>query len=106
MPSFVAISVSDLPPGTVREVIHNDRTYAVCNVEGAFFAVSGDCPHHNGPLGHGAIHGHQVVCPWHLWEFDVRTGRSDFAPDCVIATYPTHVDGGAVHITLPEPRGL
>lgn len=101
MPSFPAISLEELPAGTVREVIIQGRTYAVCNASGTFYAVSGDCPHRNGPLGHGALHGHQIVCPWHLWEFDVRTGQSEFAPDCPIATYKTRVENGMLHIELP-----
>lgn len=102
MASIPAISVQEVPPGTVREVLVSGRTYAVCNTEGAYYAVSGDCPHRNGPLGHGAVHGYQIVCPWHLWEFDVRTGVSEFAPDCPIATYPVTVnDDGMIHIELP-----
>jgi nitrite reductase (NADH) small subunit len=52
--------------------------YAVCNVDGVMYAVAGACPHAGGPLGFGALHGHSIVCPWHAWEFDCRTGECDF----------------------------
>jgi len=99
-----ALPLDHLSPGTVREAIIEDHAYAICNVEGNLFAVSGDCPHRNGPLGHGALHGYSLVCPWHLWEFDVRTGESDLRPDCTIATYPVTVEDGTIFLQVSNAR--
>ena len=41
---------------------------------GEFGAVSGVCSHVGGPLGEGRLEGDQIVCPWHNWTFDRRTG--------------------------------
>lgn len=92
--------VEDVPPGEVRQVTDGRRTYAVANVDGTIYAVDGDCPHRNGPLGHGAMNGHSVVCPWHCWQFDVRTGESDIDSGCVIATFPVKVEDGMIHIEV------
>lgn len=100
MLSMRLIEVDEVPPGAVREVRAGSYSYAVCNVDGSIFVVSGDCPHRDGPLGHGALHGHTLVCPWHAWEFDVRTGECDAGPGCRIATYPSRIDNGAVYIDL------
>lgn len=100
MASVEVMPAQDLQPGNVREVIIEARSYAICNTAGQFYAVSGDCPHRNGPLGHGALHGYDLLCPWHLWDFDIRTGRSSAAPDCIIATYPVTVENGTVCIQL------
>src|SRR3954462_1260265 len=100
MASRYAMPLDELPPGTVREVVIDNRTYALCNVDGCVFALSGDCPHRNGPLGHGALHGHILLCPWHLWRFDVRTGESDMGSDCRIATYPATVQARSIHIEI------
>src|SRR3954447_12096664 len=104
MTCLPALPVEQVPPGTVREAIIEERSYAVCNVDGELFALSGDCPHRNGPLGHGALHGHQLLCPWHLWEFDVRTGECDMRPDCAIATYPVIVRDGVIFIQVSNAR--
>lgn len=98
MPSAPALKVEEVPPGSVREAVLNGRSYAVCNVEGKLYAVSGDCPHRDGPLGHGALHGYYVVCPWHAWEFDVRTGECDAGPGCTIATYAVETRGDEIWI--------
>ncbi len=63
-----------LGAGQVSEVVVNGKTFAVCEVEGEVFAIDGICPHRGGPLAHGALHGHVLVCPWHAWEFDCRKG--------------------------------
>jgi nitrite reductase (NADH) small subunit len=69
-----------------------DQTFAVCNVAGAVYALDGICPHSGGPLGEGALHGSTLVCPWHAWEFDCRTGANDFDPDVVVATFAAKIE--------------
>ena len=91
---------TDVPPGAVREVRHGDRTWAVCNIDGDYRVVSGECPHRDGPLGHGALHGYTLVCPWHAWEFDVRTGDCNIGLDCRIGSYPVTVKDGDLYIEV------
>lgn len=90
--------VADVPPGTVREARAGNQTWAVCNVAGEIHVLSGECPHRDAPLGHGALHGYTVVCPWHGWEFDVRTGECSVGLDCRIGTYPATVTDGQIFI--------
>lgn len=35
-----------------------------------------ECPHLFGPLDRCEVEGDEIVCPWHGYRFDVRTGRS------------------------------
>lgn len=39
------------------------------------FALSGRCPHSNGPMGLGWIEEGEAVCPLHRWRFKLATGR-------------------------------
>jgi nitrite reductase (NADH) small subunit len=94
-------SVAQLGPGEVMEVRAGDRILAVCNVEGAVYALDGKCLHVGGPLGHGAVNGQHVVCPWHLWEFDCRTGACDFNPAHAVATYAVTVQGDDILVEVP-----
>jgi nitrite reductase/ring-hydroxylating ferredoxin subunit len=93
MPFVKVYSLSQLPPGDVTEVMTAGIPIALCNIDGEILALSGICPHHGGPLGQGAINGENVVCPWHAWEFNCRTGRNDYNPDLRIPTYPARLDG-------------
>lgn len=69
------------------------NAYAICNVNGELHAVEGVCPHAGGPLGQGALHDNMLVCPWHAWEYDCRTGENDFDPGIKLATYPVKTAG-------------
>ena len=51
----------------------NDR--ALPHAPRGFFATDNTCPHRGGPLAEGDVIGNEIVCPWHLWGFDVATGR-------------------------------
>jgi len=100
--AFVKVgSLSVLPPGSVMEVHVGDGTYAVCNAGGEIHALDGICPHAGGPLGQGALHGTTLVCPWHAWEFDCRTGEHDYNPAVRVATYPVQVIGDEILIDIP-----
>ena len=94
-------SASDLPPDTMTEVTLGDNCYALCNVEGEIHAMSGVCLHRGGPLAQGALHGTIVVCPWHAWEWDCRTGANTFNPEQKLQTYPVKVEDGDILIDLP-----
>src|SRR5579872_4242957 len=94
-------TVSDLPPGSVMEALVGENSYAVCNVGGQLHALDGICPHAGGPLGEGALHGNTLVCPWHAWEYDCRTGVNDFDEDVKVATFPVKTQGDDILIELP-----
>ena len=95
-------SISRLPSGSAMQVEAAGRPYAVCNVEGAIHALDGTCPHAGGPLGEGALHGAMLVCPWHAWEYDCRTGENDFDPDVKVATHRVRVEGDDILIDVDD----
>lgn len=87
-----------LPPGEVMEKVIGERRYAICNVAGELFAVDGTCPHAGGQLAYGALQDYMLVCPWHAWEFDCRTGEFDFNPEVKLDTFEVKVEGGEILI--------
>ena len=68
---------------------------------GRFYACGAICPHEDGPLAEGWIEGDVVVCPWHGFDFDLRTGRCQVAEGLSIPLYPARVVEGAVEVDLP-----
>lgn len=63
--------------------------------------MDGICPHRGGRLAHGALHGATVVCPWHAWEFDCRTGEHDYNPEIRLRTFPVDIRDGNILLDLP-----
>jgi nitrite reductase/ring-hydroxylating ferredoxin subunit len=51
------------------------RAFAVFVVDGEYHVTDARCPHNKGPLVEGTIRdGKTLVCPWHWYRFDLRTG--------------------------------
>jgi nitrite reductase/ring-hydroxylating ferredoxin subunit len=101
MPQVRIAALSQLPPGTVQQAEVGEDTYAVCNAGGEIHVLEGICPHAGGPLGQGALHGATLVCPWHAWEYDCRTGACDGSDDLRLAKFPVILRDGEVWIEVP-----
>lgn len=89
--------VSDMAPGSVRHVKVGKRDIALARSGDEFYALSNVCLHAFAPLSGGVLEGYDVVCPWHGWRYDVRTGSTDH-PGADVKTYPVVVRGGLVLI--------
>jgi nitrite reductase/ring-hydroxylating ferredoxin subunit len=69
-------------------------------VGGKVYALDNTCLHQGGPLGEGLLEGEVVTCPWHFWEFNVRTGEKVGDPSLRVATYPVQVEGDAIKVAV------
>lgn len=92
---------ADIPVGEARVVEADGKTLALFHVDGAFYALDNDCPHRGGPLGEGDLDGTVVVCPWHAWRWDVKTGANVNNPVVTMPCFPVSVDDGRVFVELP-----
>jgi 3-phenylpropionate/trans-cinnamate dioxygenase ferredoxin subunit len=97
----VVARAGDVAPGTCKIVSAKGRDIGVFNLGGEYFALANRCPHAGGPLCEGRIvalvqsdgPGHYRLahqqeflrCPWHGWEYDIRTGQSWCDPNSVVA---------------------
>jgi nitrite reductase (NADH) small subunit len=45
------------------------------------------------------IEGGKVICPWHGWAWDLRTGEAG-PPDAKIAVYPVKIEGADVLVDV------
>ena len=92
---------ADIPVGEGRVVEAEGMTLALFNVDGAFYALDNACAHRGGPLGEGDLDGTVVVCPWHAWRWDVKTGANVNNPAVKMPWFPVSVDDGRVFVELP-----
>ena len=95
-------SVGEIPVGRGKSVEIEGIPLAVFNAgSGRYRVLAGACPHEGGPLGDGVLLGDSVVCPWHGFDFDIRTGACDVAPDLAVTVYPVSVTGSDILVELP-----
>jgi nitrite reductase/ring-hydroxylating ferredoxin subunit len=118
MPRHVVAKAAEIPPGSRKLVEIGGRAIVVLNVKGELFALSDKCPHKGGSLSRGKLTGvvtssepgsydysrpgEILRCPWHGWEFDVRTGRSWCDPKRLrLMNYAVTVEPGAKLVEGP-----
>jgi nitrite reductase (NADH) small subunit len=46
------------------------------------------------------VEGESVVCPWHAWSFNLKTGIADPPVQQQVRVYPLKVDGGDILVEL------
>ena len=108
---MAAIAKAELPPGTWKTIVARRREIVVINAEGELFAVFNRCPHQQALLSKGRLAGapaaggpvgtivyepgaHVLRCPWHHYEFDLRTGRCLADPERLrVAAYEVREEG-------------
>jgi nitrite reductase (NADH) small subunit len=101
MPWVEVGAASGCPPGSSLEVVAGDRILAIFNVAGTLYAIDGVCPHQGGPLGSGELSGCIVSCPWHGWQFDVRTGQHQLNRNFQQPKFDVKVSEGSIWVDLP-----
>ena len=68
--------VAEIPLRGARRVSTPFGDIAVFRTgDGGVYALRDRCPHKNGPLSQGIVHGRSVTCPLHAWNIDLATGE-------------------------------
>ena len=127
--------MEEIPPGGRKIIEVEGKSIGVFNIDGHFHALRNLCPHQLAPLCQGKVtgmcedspvgefhwvrQGEIIRCPWHAWEFDIKTGKSIFNPhkvrtksypvtvapaeageDASVESYPVSVKGDMVFVQL------
>lgn len=101
MSEFVVVAkIQDLAPGEGRVVDVNGNEVALFNLDGAYYAIDNICVHRGGPLGEGLVEGEVVICPWHDWRYNIKTGVSPTNPAIKVKIYNVKVENGEVKVSL------
>jgi nitrite reductase/ring-hydroxylating ferredoxin subunit len=118
MAKHVIAALREFPAGSRKLIDVKGRQIAVFNIKGEFFALANRCPHQGGSLCEGRLtglveasepgqyrysrRGEIIRCPWHGWEFDVRTGQSYCDPRRFrVKAYAVNVEPGASLVKGP-----
>jgi nitrite reductase (NADH) small subunit len=99
---------------------------AVFRLSDGLYALENRCSHQGGPVCHGnvfrrltaevmpdgrtrefyASEEHDVIaCPWHGWEYDIRTGRVIADPRRGVRTFDVETVDGTVYVTVATREG-
>ncbi len=119
MSRHVIAIVGELPPGGRKRVTISGRDIALFRLGDSYHAIADRCPHEGASLCAGRIgglplserpgsyrlerQGEMLRCPWHGWEFDIRTGHSWTDPERLrVRSFPACVESGAALVRGPH----
>ena len=123
MNKYVVASLDDFPAEGRKLVQVKGRPIVIFKLGDEFFALSNSCPHQGGSLCHGrqiglvdapqpgeynySRAGEIIRCPWHGWEFDIRTGLSKVRPrDLLVRQFRVDVEDGETIEAVPDIKGV
>jgi len=107
-----------------RKVIASDELeIGVFKIGNEYYAWENNCPHQGGPICQGKIFKRveemvdaeqrslglrwvdediHIVCPWHGFEFNLRTGRHPGDHPTKLQGFKTRVEEGKVYVLIEE----
>jgi nitrite reductase (NADH) small subunit len=92
--------VSQIEPGTARTLaVQGGEEIAVFRtMRGEVYALVNKCPHKQGPLSQGIIHGDSVTCPLHNFRISLKTGEAQGDDEGCTPTIPLKLDAGRIFL--------
>ncbi|KKO54397.1 Rieske (2Fe-2S) protein [Paenibacillus sp. DMB20] len=112
---FVA-ETADVPEGGHMVVQVEGREIGIYRINGEYYALNNYCPHQGAPMCAGYVSGTNlpsevyeyeyarkgeiIRCPWHGWEFDIKTGKSLFSDRVRVKTYEVRIEDGRIGVVF------
>lgn len=96
-------SIAALERTKAHSIVTETGRYCIRWFEGAWIVHNAVCPHQLGPLQDSGVDADgRVTCPWHGYQFDIRTGESLTANCPALAPTPDLVErDGALYLVAP-----
>jgi nitrite reductase/ring-hydroxylating ferredoxin subunit len=115
MNKFEAAKVGEIEVGSCKILTVEGRSVGIYYDGENYFAIRNVCPHEQAEICKGKVTGttltskpHEyvygmegeiLVCPWHGWEFDIKTGKSLVDPDRYrIKVYDVSVENNRIMV--------
>jgi nitrite reductase (NADH) small subunit len=109
-------ALAEFADDAIRTIAVNGRQIGIARWNGAIYAVNNLCTHQSGPVCRGILSGRLtaaspggmdldtsmpiLACPWHGWEFDLRSGRALHDAQYRLRTFPVRVENGRVLVEI------
>jgi nitrite reductase (NADH) small subunit len=121
MTEFLVGLVDDIPEGGRKVVACEDAEVGVFKIDGEFYAWHNHCAHRGGPVCQGRIFPRveepiepdgsvrmlsfnrtekNIVCPWHGYEFSIKTGRHQGNSRMRLRPAKLKIIGGEIYVIL------
>ena len=85
-----------------RKIVEADgHSIGVFHLADRWYALSNSCLHRGGPVCTGTLEGTTLTCPWHGYQYDIRTGELLLDHTSCLPTYKVLLREGQVYVEVP-----
>lgn len=76
--------------------------YCIIKSNGCFYATQSRCPHAGADLSGGWCKNEKLICPFHRYQYDLKTGEGAEGQGDYIEIYPLDVREDGIYIGIKE----
>jgi p-cumate 2,3-dioxygenase ferredoxin subunit len=104
MKEIAAFNADELLENEVRQLVIDGHTpIAIYNLDGEYFATDDTCTHGEASLAEGDIDTDEIICPFHMGSFNIRTGEVCSAPcSSPLKTYKVRIEQNTLYVEVDE----
>jgi nitrite reductase/ring-hydroxylating ferredoxin subunit len=97
------VGAAALSAGELRRVSVGQRELVLVNDGETYFLLDGRCTHKpEALLAEGLLFRGAIICPWHGYRYDVRTGRNVHPGGArALGCVPVRIEGSDLLLELP-----
>ncbi len=97
VPVGPAASIAD---GERKIIQADDHSIGVFHIGDRWYALNNSCLHRGGPVCTGTLEGMTLTCPWHGYQYDVRTGELLLDHSSCLPTYKVLVQEDQIYVEV------
>ncbi|MBY0425289.1 MAG: Rieske (2Fe-2S) protein [Cytophagales bacterium] len=91
----------EIPIHTAVKVRIGEKSICLARSSQGYHAVSDTCPHLGASLSGGNINRwNEVVCPWHSYKFNLKTGDETTGYGYRVKRYPVEISDDGIFICI------
>ena len=93
-----------IPEGQMERVNIGIHKICLAHTKDGFYAVGDTCTHLQATLSRGHTNYlNQVICPWHSYRFDLKSGVECQQRASPLPTYPLKIDDNGLYLGISIP---
>lgn len=87
---------------SITKITAAGRKICIIRWEGKFYATQAYCPHAGADLSGGWCGEGKLICPYHRYSYDLKTGRGSEGQGDYLNTYPIEIRKEGLFVAVPE----
>lgn len=91
---------ADLSQPFLKKITAGGKSLCLINTGGQLSALSSRCPHAGADLSQGWCENGKLICPFHRYSYDIKTGRGAPGQNDYVRVYPVEARADGIYVQV------